>query len=156
MKIDRRSFLVASSSALVLGKGKLSPTAYEQPSVTPEPPGLERIEARDVAVYTTADKTNYRLSPTDKLTFKPMVQPVVQSLASIAIEEDNKRIAPRWKTETVLLSVRDQLLHEVQQGVGAGRTPYLGDQHSDRADGDADMGVVHLLRRRRARLPQEL
>ncbi|PYO48202.1 MAG: hypothetical protein DMD72_08000, partial [Gemmatimonadetes bacterium] len=76
MKIDRRSFLVASSSALVLGKGKLSPTAYEQPSETPEPPGLERIEARDVAVYTTADKTNYRLSPTDKLTFKPMVQPL--------------------------------------------------------------------------------
>src|SRR5207244_1039691 len=76
MKIDRRSFLVASSSALVLGKGKLSPTAYEQPSETPEPPGLERIEARDVAVYTTADKTNYRLSPTDKLTFKPMGQPL--------------------------------------------------------------------------------
>ncbi|HEY5022572.1 MAG TPA: hypothetical protein VII30_08815, partial [Gemmatimonadaceae bacterium] len=76
MKIDRRGFLVASSSALVLGKTKLSPAAHEQPSETPEPPELERIEARDVAVYTTADKTNYRLTATDKLTFKHMGQPL--------------------------------------------------------------------------------
>src|SRR5438132_4107004 len=76
MKINRRSFLVASSSALVLGKGKLSPAAYEQPSHIPEPPELDRIAAREVAVYTTADKTNYRLSSTDKLTFKPMGQPL--------------------------------------------------------------------------------
>src|SRR6266566_6455153 len=76
MKIDRRGFLVASSSALVLGKGKLSPATFEQPSETPEPPEVKRIEAREVAVYTTADKTNYRLSATDKLTFKPMGQPL--------------------------------------------------------------------------------
>src|SRR5665811_869819 len=77
MKIDRRGFLVASSSALVLGKSKLSPAAFEQPSETPEPPEIgRRIEARDVAVYTTADKTNYRLSATDTLTFKPMGQPL--------------------------------------------------------------------------------
>ena len=36
MTINRRSFLVASSSALVLGKTSLSPTAHEQPSETPE------------------------------------------------------------------------------------------------------------------------
>src|SRR6266852_5232455 len=77
MKIDRRGFLVASSSALVLGKAKLSPAAYEHPSETPEPPGLGRsIEAREIAVYTTADKTDYRLSATEKLTFKPMGQPL--------------------------------------------------------------------------------
>jgi glucosylceramidase len=77
MKIDRRSFLVASSSALVLGKTKLSPPAFEQPSETPEPPEIAgRTEAREVAVYTTADKTNYRLSATDTLTFKPMGQPL--------------------------------------------------------------------------------
>ncbi|HEY4953628.1 MAG TPA: hypothetical protein VII02_01955, partial [Gemmatimonadaceae bacterium] len=77
MKIDRRGFLVASSSALVLGKKGLSPAGYEQPSETPEPPEIgRRIEARDVAVYTTADKTNYRLSATDTLTFKPMGQPL--------------------------------------------------------------------------------
>jgi glucosylceramidase len=77
MKIDRRSFLVASSSALVLGKTKLSPAAYEQPSETPDPPEIDRrIEGRSIAVYTTADKTTYRLSATDTLTFKPMGQPL--------------------------------------------------------------------------------
>jgi glucosylceramidase len=76
MKIDRRGFLVASSSALVLGKGKLSPATFEQPSETPEPPEVKRIEAREVAVYTTADKTDFRISPTEKLTFKPMGQPL--------------------------------------------------------------------------------
>src|SRR6202171_3629341 len=77
MKIDRRGFLVASSSALVLGKTKLSPATYEQPSETPEPPDTGRtMEGREIAVYTTADKTNYRLSATDKLTFKPMGQPL--------------------------------------------------------------------------------
>src|ERR1700675_3375934 len=77
MKIDRRRFLVASSSALVLGKTKLSPAGYEQPSETPEPPEIgRRIEGREIAVYTTADKTSYRLSATDTLTFKPMGQPL--------------------------------------------------------------------------------
>ena len=77
MKIDRRSFLVASSSALVLGKKGLSPTAYEQPSETPEPPGIDStLQGRSIAVHTTADKTNYRLSPTETLTFKPMGQPL--------------------------------------------------------------------------------
>src|SRR6266550_293128 len=77
MKIDRRGFLVASSSALVLGKTKLPPPAFEEPSGTPEPPEIRgRVEARDVTVYTTADKTNYRLTATDKLTFKPMGQPL--------------------------------------------------------------------------------
>jgi glucosylceramidase len=77
MKIDRRGFLVASSSALVLGKGKLSPTVFEQPSAPPEPPETGRnMVGSEITVYTTADKTNYRLSATDKLTFKPMGQPL--------------------------------------------------------------------------------
>ena len=77
MKIDRRSFLVASSSALVLGKKGLSPTAYDQPSETPEPPGIDStLQGRSIAVYTTADKTDYRLSATETLTFKPMGQPL--------------------------------------------------------------------------------
>src|ERR1700675_2907488 len=77
MKIDRRGFLVASSSALVLGKTKLPPAAFEQPSETPEPPEFDgRIQGRSVGVYTTADKTNYRLSATDTLTFKRMGQPL--------------------------------------------------------------------------------
>jgi hypothetical protein len=77
MKIDRRSFLVASSSALVLGKTKLPRELAEQPSETPDPPEIKgSIAARDVSVYTTADKTNFRLSPTEKLTIKPMGQPL--------------------------------------------------------------------------------
>src|SRR5580765_3430791 len=77
MKIDRRGFLVASSSALVLGKSQPLLAAQEQPSENPEPPDVERrAEARDITVYTTADKTNYRLSATDRLTFKPMGQPL--------------------------------------------------------------------------------
>jgi glucosylceramidase len=77
MKIDRRGFLVASSSALVLGKTKLSPEGYEQGSYAPEPPELDPvIQGREIAVYTTADKTDYRLSATETLTFKPMGQPL--------------------------------------------------------------------------------
>jgi glucosylceramidase len=77
MKIDRRGFLLASSSALVLGKSRPLLAAEEQPSETPEPPEIDgKIAGREVAVYTTADKTTYRLSATDKLTFKPMGQPL--------------------------------------------------------------------------------
>ncbi len=77
MKIDRRGFLVASSSALVLGKSGLPPAASSQPAEVPEPPEFDRtIQGRQVAVYTTADKTNYRLSATETLTFKPMGQPL--------------------------------------------------------------------------------
>src|SRR5436190_21011729 len=77
MKIDRRGFLVASSSALVLGKKQFSPVGSEQASETPEPPEFDRsIDGREIAVYTTADKTSYRLSATETLTFKPMGQPL--------------------------------------------------------------------------------
>jgi glucosylceramidase len=65
MKIDRRSFLAASSSALILAKYQLSAQAQDQ-----------RIEGRQIAVYTTADKTDYRLSATNTLTFKPLGQPL--------------------------------------------------------------------------------
>src|SRR6266550_8022623 len=94
MKIDRRGFLVASSSALVLGKGKLSPLAVERPAETPEPPEPGRISATEVTVYTTADKTNYRLSATDKLTFKPMGQPLETQICVF--------VDPSKKAQTVL------------------------------------------------------
>src|SRR6266516_5488607 len=77
MKIDRRRFLVTSSSALVLGKTGLPPATSEQSPDTAEPPAIDRgIAARQIAVYPTADKTSYRLSQTDTLTFKPMGQPI--------------------------------------------------------------------------------
>src|SRR5438094_10660126 len=77
MRSDRRGFLVASSSALMMGKTKLPPEGYEQRSDVPEPPELDSgIQGREIAVYTTADKTDYRLSATDTLAFKPMGQPL--------------------------------------------------------------------------------
>src|SRR2546430_4703056 len=77
MKIDRRSFLAASSSALVLARSELSRPAQVQASETSEPLEIEgRIEGREIAVYTTADKTDYRLSPTETLVFKPLGQPL--------------------------------------------------------------------------------
>src|SRR6266567_1464309 len=73
MKLDRRGFLVASSSALVLTKTGISATEYVQPSETSEPLS---IEGREVAVYTTADNSNHRLSATDTLAFKHLGQPL--------------------------------------------------------------------------------
>ena len=77
MTMDRRSFLRASTSALALQPGlRQLLAAPEHSSRTSGPPEIERIAAREITVYTTADKTDYRLSATDKLTFKPMGQPL--------------------------------------------------------------------------------
>ena len=82
MKINRRGFLVASSSAMVLANSKSSAAEYVQPSETPEPiwnRPLEietRTEGRQVTVYTTADNSNHRLSTTDTVSFKHLGQPL--------------------------------------------------------------------------------
>ena len=95
MKIDRRSFLVASSSALVLGKPNLASAAREQPSETPEPPELDsEIQGRSIAVYTTADKTDLKLSATDTLTFKRMGQPLETQVCVF--------VDPRKRAQTIL------------------------------------------------------
>ncbi len=75
MKIDRRGFLAASSSALVFAKDQLSPiaSAAEAPNVKPN---KTPIAQRQIAVYATADKTNQRLSATGTLKFKPHGQPL--------------------------------------------------------------------------------
>ena len=76
MKINRRNFLATSSSALVLAKSRLSWAAV-RPRDTPQPVRIEgSIEGRDIAVYTTADNSNYRLSHTDTLVFKHLGQPL--------------------------------------------------------------------------------
>src|SRR5258708_7738483 len=73
MKIDRRGFLVASSSALVLAKTQLA--AAE--SVHACENGSEfSTDEKQVAVYTTADNSNHRLAATDTVAFKPMGQPL--------------------------------------------------------------------------------
>src|ERR1041385_8088514 len=72
MKIDRRGFLGAASSALMLIKSQLSAAAHPQPSEIAEPLAGEE---KAVAVYTTAANSDFRLSATDTLAFKPMGQP---------------------------------------------------------------------------------
>jgi glucosylceramidase len=77
MKIDRRGFLAASSSALVLAKSQLSAAEQVHPSQLSEPLAVEeRVEGREVTVYTTAANTNHRLAVTDKVIFKHMGQPL--------------------------------------------------------------------------------
>src|SRR6266699_2953123 len=73
MKIDRRGFLAASSSALLLAKTQLSAAKKLQLSEDAAPLATE---GKEITVYATADNTNQRLTPTDKLTFKPLGQPL--------------------------------------------------------------------------------
>src|SRR6188472_3170499 len=79
MTIDRRGFLSASASALALGKSGLL-TSLEPRTDAPAPPEIARSVPREVTVYTTADKTDYRLSRTATLQFKPMGQPLETQL----------------------------------------------------------------------------
>jgi hypothetical protein len=71
MKIARRGFLVASSSALVLAKTQLAAAESVQASETSEPLSIGRIEDREVVVYTTADNSNHRLAATDTVQAVP-------------------------------------------------------------------------------------
>jgi glucosylceramidase len=76
MKIHRRGFLASSASALVLAKSQLSSGVNVEPGIS-EPLAIARkVEGTEVAVYTTADKTNHRLSPTDTVKFKYLGQPL--------------------------------------------------------------------------------
>jgi glucosylceramidase len=72
MKIDRRNFLFASSAALV-GQNYL-PSVFGRSNREPAlKPGS--AAARQVTVYTTADKTDHRISRTDTVSFKTVGQP---------------------------------------------------------------------------------
>jgi len=72
MKINRRNFLVASSSAWMLAKSELSSAAHTH-AEAPEP---FSIEGKKVTVYATAANSDYRLSTIDTITFKPIGQPL--------------------------------------------------------------------------------
>ena len=68
MKIHRRNFLIASSAAL-LAHNKLSFGSSKARSL-PLPSAQKTVN-----VYTTANNTDLRISPTDKLSFKSVGQP---------------------------------------------------------------------------------
>ena len=73
MKIDRRGFLAASSSALVLAKAGVSTAELIQPSETLKPISPE---GREVRVYATADNSNQRLTATETVPFTHFGQPL--------------------------------------------------------------------------------
>ena len=76
MPLDRRGFLSASASALALGKAGLSLPGLESEPDTSPPPEPQALAAREITVYTTADKTDLRLTVTGKLALTPMGQPL--------------------------------------------------------------------------------
>ncbi len=73
MKFNRRDFLIATSAAGLLTTAAKNSIAAE--SVANH---AEKSFAADnkVAVYTTAENTELRISPTETLSFKPMPQPL--------------------------------------------------------------------------------
>src|SRR5438270_240931 len=74
MKLNRRDFLLASSSACLLTQAVRPSSAQTRRSSAA--PKTFSAEGRRVAVYTTAEKTDYRLSATGTLTFKHLGQPL--------------------------------------------------------------------------------
>ncbi len=51
--------------------------SQQKPVANSDPASAEKfnVDGKQVIVYTTADSTNYRLTVTDTLTFKELVQP---------------------------------------------------------------------------------
>ena len=73
MKIEGRTFLAASSSALLFAKRLIHAQSSD---VSPTRQVNRKAAGREVTVYTTADQTEYRLSRTGTVKFKPMGQPL--------------------------------------------------------------------------------
>src|SRR5256714_1304928 len=74
MRINRRDFLLLSSSACLLTQNvRASAAQSRRPSVASKP---FSAEGRRVVVYTTAKNSDYRISATDTLTFKHLGQPL--------------------------------------------------------------------------------
>src|SRR5438309_4792192 len=72
MEINRRAFLMASSSVWFLTQTKLSFANNREPNSA-----LRATTAgKEVSVYTTAENTDYRITATDKVSFKPLAQPL--------------------------------------------------------------------------------
>jgi len=73
MKIDRRKLLVASASAGILASADRPASAQNRRAAAP---GKFSVDGRQVTVYTTADKSDHRLSVTGTLDFKHFGQPL--------------------------------------------------------------------------------
>jgi glucosylceramidase len=75
MKTNRRDFLLAASSSALLLTRDAGPVSAQNRRSPAAPKTLPAAGSK-VFVYTSAEKTEYRLSPTDTLAFKPMGQPL--------------------------------------------------------------------------------
>src|SRR5262245_52178884 len=75
MKINRRNFLLASSAALVASRTQSRASTKVQNPKRSQTAKLFSANGNQVTVYTTADKTNYRITATDKLSFRAAGQP---------------------------------------------------------------------------------
>lgn len=73
MKIDRRKFIAASSSAVVLARTGL---AFKGESLSETSSESAVFAATEAKVFTTAANTQHRLTPTETVAFKPMGQPL--------------------------------------------------------------------------------
>lgn len=75
MKMNRRNFLVLSSSAALLSPNvQNSPAQSKKTSVAAAKPFS--VDGKKVTVYTTAEKSDYRITATDTLAFKQIGQPL--------------------------------------------------------------------------------
>ena len=74
MKMNRREFLQASSSAGLLASSVRPSLAQNRRP--PRAPKRFSAEARKIVVYTTAEKSEHRITATDTLTFKRFGQPL--------------------------------------------------------------------------------
>ena len=73
MKINRRSFLVASTSAALLSQN-VQPSLAQKKQTSGSAKKLS-VDDRKVTVYTTAKDSNYRIDATETVSFKPLGQP---------------------------------------------------------------------------------
>src|SRR5215213_3901448 len=75
MKVNRRDFLVLSSSAALLAAnaGNVEAQSKKNPVAATKPFSLAN---RQVTVYTTAEKSDYRITATGTVEFKQMGQPL--------------------------------------------------------------------------------
>ncbi len=74
MKIDRRDFLLASSSALLASTAVSASPGVGLPDAAAETP--REFTASKVTVYTTAKDTDQRMARSGEVEFKPMGQPL--------------------------------------------------------------------------------
>src|SRR5215510_3424816 len=74
MKINRRDFLLSSASTCLLASNtQPSPAQKKKPSLPAKP---FSTAGEKVTVYTTAEKSEYRITATDTSPFKPLSQPL--------------------------------------------------------------------------------